>query len=240
MGVASARSPASFCCSGGYDGAVRFWSPSDSDPSQFESSLVLAAHAKPIKAIQLLASDTKKTQILTASQDYTIKWWQINKVHKSSSLLAARKDTLLGEFTVHQAPIESVSASPNEDKFLSGDFDGVMYGWDFDEFSAADDGDEDEERNSKRQKTEPKRKPVVKMHEHAGCVSVLEWKEEAVCWSGGWDHSVRSRIFPRESVPVKCMEALLCIVFPVIPRLPRSSRATPIEPFVCGILVRRD
>ena len=40
---------------------------------------------------------------------------------------------------------------------MSGDFDGVMYGWDFDEFSAADDGDEDEERNSKRQKTEPKR-----------------------------------------------------------------------------------
>jgi hypothetical protein len=45
-----------YSCSGGYDGTARFWTQKESDPFQFEASLVIAAHAKPIKAIQFLKS----------------------------------------------------------------------------------------------------------------------------------------------------------------------------------------
>ena len=63
--------------------------------------------------------DGKKTQLLTASQDFTIKWWQVKRPHQASqqgSLMIARKDALLGEFRVHQASIESLAVSPSEDK----------------------------------------------------------------------------------------------------------------------------
>ena len=66
--------------------------------------------------------DKRQCQLLTASQDFTVKWWSVNKVHKTqSSLMAARKDSLLGEFGVHQSAVESVTVSPGEDKVC--DFD---------------------------------------------------------------------------------------------------------------------
>lgn len=45
----------SYCCSGGYDGTVRFWTnKGQEDPFQFICSAVISAHRKPIKDIQLL------------------------------------------------------------------------------------------------------------------------------------------------------------------------------------------
>merc|ERR1711879_327842 len=192
-----------YCCSGGYDGTVRFWTRlNDADPFDFSCSLVLSAHAKPIKDVSLFKAEKRKCELLTASQDFTIKWWSIRKIHKEAgqSLMAARKDSLLGEFSGHKSAVESVTISPSADRFISGAFDGTMLAWELNEFDpnqqediALESGDEP---NTKKQKIEPKRKPLLKMGEHTGCVSSLHWKEESLCWSSAWDHSIRSWDLP--------------------------------------------
>lgn len=47
---------ANYCCTGGYDGTVRFWARSNTDPFQFFCSNVLSAHPKPVKDIKVLRS----------------------------------------------------------------------------------------------------------------------------------------------------------------------------------------
>ena len=104
--------------------------------------------------------DHKSTNLLTASQDYSIKWWKMKNIDKpvKNKFLSPRQHTEVGTFT-HESPVESISVCPTNDKFISGSFDGTMLLWELTETATKfrPENNDDDEPAAKKAKKEPAR-----------------------------------------------------------------------------------
>ncbi|KAJ7543544.1 hypothetical protein O6H91_09G042900 [Diphasiastrum complanatum] len=197
---------------GSYDGIARGWRANG------QCSFSLEGHNEAITSVAVMPTEDESTmELLTASKDRSLRFWQITDQGLPDSLTkrAAASKVLKG----HSSSVQCVSASPSGNECCSGSWDSTILLWHLSAKSSID----EEHTIIKRRKLddyatpntfeEVEVAPRCTLKGHTQCVSSVEWVEAETVFSASWDHSLRGWNVEAEvnNLTISCSKALHCL-----------------------------
>lgn len=122
----------SLLASGSKDNTARVWAPSTE--GKWQCMAICEGHAESIGAVALSRKSSSPKFLVTASQDRTLKLWDLTSATPGTT----SKPKSLGTIRAHEKDINSLDISPNDRFLASGSQDKLVkiYAIDFDENKA--------------------------------------------------------------------------------------------------------
>lgn len=192
-----------FACAGCYDGQVQII-----DTTSMQMCGKIAAHQHPIRDLvgwtDAESSSGPNRVLATASKDHSLKCWTLSDGAAGNSHQVTSNQ--IANLSGHLNSVECVDVQvmANQRVLLSGDWSGVVHGWDVTRLlsdSAPVSQDDESDRKKKKRKgglgqTAPpaivELAPTFTLKAHAQSVSGIQAvPEEVRAYTCSWDHSVK-------------------------------------------------